>query len=149
MNISKKEYAQMAKKVSPGSHLLKNCLWAFFTGGSICLLGEFLFKLYKNSGFIISDARLLASITLVGLSALFTSLGLYGKLAKKAGAGTLVPITGFANAVVSPAMEFKAEGFITGVGAKVFIIAGPVIVYGVLSTVVYGLILYFIVPMWG
>ena len=105
--------------------------------------------MYRKMYFINSDARLMASVTLVGLSALFTALGWYGKLAKKAGAGTLVPITGFANAVVSPAMEFKAEGFITGVGAKMFIIAGPVIVYGVLATVVYGIILCFIMPNVG
>ena len=146
MKTKKDEYSSMVKKASPDSRLAKNCCWAFVVGGSICLLGEILYKFYCKQNFITSDARLMASITLVGLSALFTALGWYGKLAKKAGAGTLVPITGFANAVVSPAMEFKAEGFITGVGAKMFIIAGPVIVYGVLATVVYGIILYFIVP---
>lgn len=146
MKTGKKEYGSMVKKASPNSRLVKNCLWAFVVGGSICLLGELLYEVYRKLNFINSDARLMASITLVGLSALFTALGWYGKLAKKAGAGTLVPITGFANAVVSPAMEFKAEGFITGVGAKMFIIAGPVIVYGVLATVVYGIILHFIIP---
>lgn len=143
MKTGKQEYSNMVKKASPNSALVKNCVWAFFVGGSICVLGELLYKFWCNMGFIISDARLLASITLVGLSALFTGLGWYGRLAKKAGAGTLVPITGFANAVVSPAMEFRAEGLITGVGAKMFIIAGPVIVYGVLATVVYGIVLYF------
>ena len=146
MKIKKEEYSNMVKMASPNSSLGKNCLWAFTVGGRICLLGEVLYNIYRDSNFINSDARLMASVTLVGLSALFTALGWYGRLAKKAGAGTLVPITGFANAVVSPAMEFKAEGFITGVGAKMFIIAGPVIVYGVLSTVVYGIILYFIMP---
>lgn len=146
MKTKKDEYSGMVKKASPNSQLAKNCIWAFVVGGSICLLGEILYDFYRRAYFITSDARLMASITLVGLSALFTALGWYGKLAKKAGAGTLVPITGFANAVVSPAMEFKAEGFITGVGAKMFIIAGPVIVYGVLATVVYGIILHFIVP---
>ena len=101
---------------------------------------------YKSRGFIISDARLLASVTLVAISAFLTATGKYGKLAKRAGAGTLVPITGFANAVVSPAMEFKAEGMITGVGAKMFIIAGPVIVYGAAASIIYGLFLYFIKP---
>lgn len=144
MKTDKQEYGRMVRKASPNSALVKNCLWAFFTGGGICVLGELLYRFWCNMGFIISDARLLASITLVGLSALFTALGWYGRLAKKAGAGTLVPITGFANAVVSPAMEFRAEGFITGVGAKMFIIAGPVIVYGVLATVVYGIVLHFI-----
>ena len=146
MKTKKDEYNGMVKKASPNSQLVKNCTWAFVVGGAICLLGEILYDFYRKTYFITSDARLMASITLVGLSALFTALGWYGKLAKKAGAGTLVPITGFANAVVSPAMEFKAEGFITGMGAKMFIIAGPVIVYGVLSTVVYGIILHFIVP---
>ncbi len=143
MKTQKQEYSRMVQKASPNSALVKNCMWAFCVGGGICVLGEALYKFYCNMGFIISDARLMASVTLVGLSALFTGLGWYGRLAKKAGAGTLVPITGFANAVVSPAMEFRAEGFITGVGAKMFIIAGPVIVYGVLATVVYGIILHF------
>lgn len=144
--VGKKEYREMVKKRSPGSHVVKNCIWAFCVGGRICMLGEILYNFYRYTGFILSDARLMASITLVGLSAILTALGWYGKLAKKAGAGTLVPITGFANAVVSPAMEFKAEGFITGVGAKMFAIAGPVIVYGVLADVVYGVILYLVLP---
>lgn len=143
MKTSKQEYSQMVKKASPNSALLKNCRWAFCVGGGICVIGELLYEFYMNMGFIISDARLMSSISLVALSAIFTGLGWYGRLAKKAGAGTLIPITGFANAVVSPAMEFRAEGLITGVGAKMFIIAGPVIVYGILASVIYGLILYF------
>lgn len=149
MKTRKDEYTRMVQKVSPNSRLVKNCRWAFVVGGSICVVGEILYEFYVNMNFINSDARLMASITLVGLSALFTALGWYGRLAKKAGAGTLVPITGFANAVVSPAMEFRAEGFITGVGAKMFIIAGPVIVYGVLAAMVYGIILHFIMPYVG
>ena len=144
MKTNKNEYSRMVEKASPPSNLAKNCIWAFITGGGICVLGEMLYRFFMNIGFIISDARLMASISLVGLSAVFTGLGWYGKLAKKAGAGTLVPITGFANAVVSPAMEFRAEGIITGVGTKMFVIAGPVIVYGVLSGFIYGLILFFI-----
>jgi len=144
MKTNKKEYSRMVEKASPQSHLVKNCIWAFVVGGGICVVGEMLYRFYMNIGFVISDARLMASITLVGLSAVFTGLGWYGKLAKRAGAGTLIPITGFANAVVSPAMEFRAEGLITGVAAKMFIIAGPVIVYGVLSSFIYGLILFFI-----
>ena len=146
MKTSRNEYSDMVKKASPNSPLAINCMWAFVVGGSICVLGELLYEFYRNMNFINSDARLMSSITLVGLSALFTGLGWYGRLAKKAGAGTLVPITGFANAVVSPAMEFRSEGLITGVGAKMFIIAGPVIVYGVLASVVYGVVLYFILP---
>ena len=142
MKTKKDEYSGMVKKASPNSQLAKNCIWAFVVGGSICLLGEILYDFYRRAYFITSDARLMASITLVGLSALFTALGWYGKLAKKAGAGTLVPITGFANAVVSPAMEFKAEGFITGVGAKMFVVAGPVLVYGVTASVIYGIIYF-------
>jgi stage V sporulation protein AC len=149
MKTRKDEYTRMVQKASPNSRLVKNCLWAFVVGGSICVVGEILYEFYRNMNFINSDARLMASITLVELSALFTALGWYGRLAKKAGAGTLVPITGFANAVVSPAMEFRAEGFITGVGAKMFIIAGPVIVYGVLAAMVYGIILHFIMPYVG
>lgn len=147
METSKKEYADMVEKASPPSRLVKNCVWAFMVGGSICAFGERLYRFYMNMGFIISDARLMASITLVGLSAVFTCLGWYSRLAKRAGAGTLVPITGFANAVVSPAMEFRSEGLITGTAAKMFIIAGPVIVYGVLASFVYGLVLFFISPM--
>lgn len=146
MKISKQEYGKMAQKASPNSSLLQNCLWAFFIGGSICVLGEFLYNFYRKIGFVLSDSRLLASITLVALSAFFTSIGWYGKLAKRAGAGTLIPITGFANAVVSPAMEFRAEGLVMGVGAKMFVIAGPVIVYGILASSLYGIILFYIMP---
>lgn len=132
----------MVSKTAPKSKLLHNCIWAFFVGGAFCVLGEGLIFLYSKFNFTMGDARLLTSVTLVAISAIMTALGWYHKLAKKAGAGTLVPITGFANAVVSPAIEFKAEGLIAGVGAKMFIIAGPVIVYGVLASVVYGIILY-------
>ena len=121
----------MVQKASPKSKLLTDCLWAFFVGGAICLLGELLRTVYARGGLTLGDAGTLASATLVALSAAMTALGWYQKLAAHAGAGTLVPITGFANAVVSPAIEFKSEGFVTGVGAKMFLIAGPVIMYGV------------------
>jgi stage V sporulation protein AC len=143
MKTDREQYSAMVEAASPKSSLGKNCLWAFVVGGTICTMGEVLFRFYKNIGFIISDARLMASISLVALSAFCTAMGWYGRLAKRAGAGTLVPITGFANAVVSPAMEFRAEGLITGTATKMFAIAGPVIVYGVLASVVYGLILFF------
>ena len=143
MKTDKKEYSAMVYRAAPRSNIVKNCLWAFFTGGTICVLGEFLYTFYKKIGFIISDARLMASISLVALSAFCTAMGWYSRLAKRAGAGTLVPITGFANAVVSPAMEFRAEGLITGTATRMFAIAGPVIVYGVLASTVYGLILFF------
>ncbi|MBP1572126.1 MAG: stage V sporulation protein AC [Oscillospiraceae bacterium] len=142
MRTNKNQYDKMVKRASPPSRVLKNCIWAFFTGGTICLIGEVMVKAYMQANYTQADARTLTSITLVGLSAVFTAMGWYSRLAKRAGAGTLVPITGFANAVVSPAIEFKSEGYITGVASKMFIIAGPVIVYGIIASVVYGVILY-------
>jgi stage V sporulation protein AC len=117
----------------------KNCLWAFLVGGAICAIGQGLLNLY-GQWLDETDAGTAASMTLVALSALLTGLSLYDNLAKRAGAGTLVPITGFANAIAAPAVEFKTEGFILGVGAKMFTIAGPVIVYGLSTGVAYGLI---------
>ena len=140
MKMSKAEYAEYVKNRSPKSPLGKDLLLSFLVGGSICCLGQALVKLYGALGFSAEDAGTWSSVTLVFLSALFTGLGLYRKLAQHAGAGTLVPITGFANAVSAPAVEFKSEGFILGVGAKMFTIAGPVIVYGVVASVVYGVI---------
>ena len=135
-----KTYPQYAAARAKRSPILKNCLLAFLVGGAICTLGQALSDLFLSLGIEEENAATLVSVTLVFLSALTTALGWFGKLAKHAGAGTLVPITGFANAVVSPAIEFKSEGFILGVGAKMFTIAGPVIVYGVSASVVYGLI---------
>ena len=142
MRTNKNQYDRMVKDASPPSKVLKNCIWAFFTGGAICFVGEVLTNAYAQANFTKGDAKMLTGITLVALSAVLTACGWYSRMAKRAGAGTLVPITGFANAVVSPAIEFKAEGYITGVAAKMFIIAGPVIVYGILASVVYGVILY-------
>ena len=142
MRTNKKQYDRMVKDASPRSRVIRNCIWAFFVGGSFCFVGEVLINAYKEAAFTVGDARLLASVTLVGLSAILTAAGWYGRLAKRAGAGTLVPITGFANAVVSPAIEFRSEGLITGVACKMFIIAGPVIVYGTLASVIYGIILF-------
>lgn len=139
----------MNRNVSPRSPLGKDCLWAFFVGGSICLLGEGLRTLYGRAGFVLTDAAALTSVTLVALSAVLTALGWYQKLASRAGAGTLVPITGFANAVVSPAIEYRVEGLVTGVGAKMFVIAGPVIVWGMMASVVWGVVYYFLRPMMG
>lgn len=149
MKLTAKEYDAMYKAASPPSPVWQDCLWAFFVGGGICLLGEALNTMYAKLGFTLSDAALLASATLVALSAVTTALGWYQKLAAKAGAGTLVPITGFANAVVAPAIEFKCEGFITGVGAKMFVIAGPVIVYGMLASVAWGVIYALLRPYLG
>ena len=142
MKLKPREYARRVRRASPPSPLGKDCLWAFFVGGGICLLGEALRQWYLAKGLEWELAGTLTSCTLVALSALFTTLGLYQKLAVKAGAGSLVPITGFANAVVSAAIEFKTEGRVLGTGAKMFTIAGPVIVYGTLAAVVYGVVLW-------
>ena len=142
MQLPPKNYDAMVKRANPPSPVVKDCLWAFFVGGGICLLGEVLRQWYLAKGLELELAGTLTSCTLVALSALFTTLGLYQKLAAKAGAGSLVPITGFANAVVSAAIEFKTEGRVLGTGAKMFTIAGPVIVYGTLAAVVYGVVLW-------
>ena len=138
--MTPKEYEKLASRLAPKSPMWKDCLGAFLVGGLICTLGQGLVNLYKGCGLEKTDAGTAASMTLVFLSALLTGLSLYDNIAKFGGAGTLVPITGFANAIAAPAVEFKTEGFILGVGAKMFTIAGPVIVYGVSASVVYGLI---------
>ena len=138
--MTDKEYQQIVEEMSPKSPMGKDCFWAFAVGGLICTLGQFLLNFYTKLGLDKDTAGTAMSMTLVALSALLTGLSLYDNLAKHAGAGTLVPITGFANAISAPAVEFKTEGFILGVGAKMFTIAGPVIVYGLSASVVYGLI---------
>ena len=138
--MTNKDYDKLVKKLSPPSPILKDTFHAFWIGGLICTLGQLLIFVYRTCGIAEKDASTAASMTLVALSALLTGLSLYDNIAKHAGAGTLVPITGFANAIAAPAIEFKTEGFILGVGAKMFTIAGPVIVYGVSASVVYGLI---------
>ena len=139
--MTNEEYRQYAERHAPRSPVGKNMLCAFLIGGAICCLGQLLFQLYLSLGLEEESAAAWESITLVALGAAATALGLYDKLAKHAGAGTLVPITGFANSVVAPALEFKTEGLITGTAAKMFIISGPVIVYGVGASIVYGLLL--------
>ena len=138
--MTEKEYAKLVKKMSPKSPIWKDCFNAFWIGGLICALGQLIKNGYLALELSEKAASTAMSMTLVALSALLTGLSLYDNIAKHAGAGTLVPITGFANAVSSAALEFKTEGFILGVGAKIFTIAGPVIVYGVSASVVYGLI---------
>ena len=140
MEIDKQQYARMVKQTAPRSPKLKNCLWAFGVGGVLCAWGEAAYQLIAMTGMEDKTARMLGSCSLILLAALLTLLRVFDTLANRAGAGTLVPITGFANAVVSPAIEFKSEGFVLGVGAKMFTIAGPVIVYGTVASVVYGLI---------
>lgn len=133
----------MLKNASPNTKSYKTIPCAFLVGGLICVLGQALGDMYeKGFNFEKTDAQKWVSVTLVFLSALLTGLKIYEKIAKHAGAGTLVPITGFANAVVSPALEFKSEGFVLGLGAKLFVIAGPVIVYGISASVIYGIIYY-------
>ena len=138
--LSKKEYQRIVTAKSKNSKVFVNCIKAFLIGGAICTLGQVLTTVYKTAGMAEDDAKTLTSVSLILLGVLVTALGLYDNLAKHAGAGSLVPITGFANAVSSPAIEFKTEGFVLGVGAKMFVIAGPVIVYGVTSSVVFGVI---------
>ena len=138
--MTEREYGKLVKSMMPRSPILKDCLNAFWIGGLICTIGQLLLNGYTALGLQEADAGTATSMTLVAISALLTGLSLYDDIAKHAGAGTLVPITGFANAIAAPAVEFKTEGFILGVGAKMFTIAGPVIVYGVSASVVYGLI---------
>jgi stage V sporulation protein AC len=141
MDMTPQEYQQYVKRISPRSPIVKNTLLAYLVGGAICALGQLLQNGWLNLGLSKTDAGTAASVTLVALSALATGLGWYSRLARFAGAGTLVPITGFANAVVSPAIDCKSEGFVTGTAVKMFSIAGPVIVYGTLASVVYGIVL--------
>ena len=144
MEINKNTYDKMTKKASLPSPKLKDCILAFLVGGFICALGETLSFIYTEYCKINPESvKLLVPVTLITIAAILTGLGIFEKIAKYAGAGTLVPITGFSNAVVSPAVEFKSEGFILGVGAKMFTIAGPVIVYGTVASVIYGVIYWF------
>ena len=138
--MTEKQYGELVSEMSPKSPMGWDCLKAFLIGGGICTLGQIFINCYTTFGLEKQDAGTLASMTLVVLSALLTGLSLYDNIAKHAGAGTLVPITGFANSIAAPAVEFKTENWINGVGSKMFVIAGPVIVYGVAASVVYGFI---------
>ena len=141
MPISPKEYAAMAKRYAPPSSLGKDCLQAFLCGGVICALSQLLLEGLQTAGVSADTGRLIVLLVLIALTAVLTAFGVFDKLAKHAGAGTAVPITGFANAVVAPALESKNEGFILGTAAQMFSIAGPVIVFGVTASVVYGVVL--------
>ena len=138
--MTEREYGKLVQEMSPNSPMWKDCFLAFLVGGLICTLGQVFVNWYSSLGLSKNDAGTAGSMTLVVLSAVLTGLSLYDNIAKHAGAGTLVPITGFANAVAAPAVEFKTEGFVLGVGAKMFTIAGPVIVYGTVASVIYGAI---------
>ena len=134
----------MTSLASPDSKTALNCLKAFLVGGLICSLGQALTNLYLFLNLSLTDARTLTSVSLVFLGGLLTSIGIYDNIAKHAGAGTLVPITGFANSIVAPAIEFKSEGYVLGLGAKMFVIAGPVLVYGITASVVFGVLYFFL-----
>ena len=136
--MTEKQYGRLVKEMSPKSPMGRDCINAFWIGGLICVLGQLLMNGFGALGMEKEQAGTAASMTLVALSALLTGLSVYDDIAKHAGAGTLVPITGFANSIAAPAVEFKTEGFVLGVGAKMFTIAGPVIVYGLAASVVYG-----------
>ena len=138
--MTEREYGKLVQDMAPKSPMGKDCLNAFWIGGLICTVGQLIMNGFSALGLDKTDAGTATSMALVALSALLTGLSLYDDIAKHAGAGTLVPITGFANSIAAPAVEFKTEGFILGVGAKIFQIAGPVIVYGVSASVIYGLI---------
>ena len=138
--MTEKQYGALVARMAPKSPMWRDCLNAFWIGGLICVVGQIFMNCYGAWGLEKQDAGTAASMTLVALSVLLTGLSVYDDIAKHAGAGTLVPITGFANAIAAPAVEFKTEGFVLGVGAKMFTIAGPVIVYGLAASVVYGFI---------
>ena len=142
--MTEREYGRLVKEMSPQSPMWKDCVGAFVIGGLICTLGQFLVNWYQSMGLKQENAGTAASMSLVAISALLTGLSLYDDIAKFAGAGTLVPITGFANSIAAPAVEFKTEGMVLGTAAKMFTIAGPVIVYGVSASVVYGFIYWII-----
>lgn len=144
MDISDIEYGDMVKKASPGSPVIINCIKAFLIGGAICCFGQVLFVLYNKLGMRSDETRSMVSVTLIVITAILTGIGVFDRIAKHAGAGTVVPITGFANSVVSPALEHKSEGFVMGTGANIFRISGPVILYGTVAAMLYGLIYYII-----
>lgn len=143
MNMTNEEYLKLVDEKTPGSKIVKNCVKAFIAGGAICCIGEAFLKLYIMLGVEEETAFTLVTVTMIFLGTLFTGLDIYPRIAKYGGAGTLIPVTGFANAVAAPALEAKPEGYITGVGAKIFTIAGPVILYGTLASVLCGIIYYF------
>lgn len=146
--ITPKEYNKIVERHSPKSNTIVDCIKAFVFGGAICVVGQGIFELFRLWNFDEKNARTLTSVTLIFLGILMTAIGVYDKIAHFAGAGSLIPITGFANAMSSSAIEFKSEGFIKGVGAKLFSIAGPVIVYGSVASIIYGIILW-VLHMFG
>ena len=138
---TKKDYQNYIDRKSPNSPIIKNCFNAFWVGGLICVIGQIISEFCKYNGLDAQISGTIVSITLIGISAFLTALNIFNKIGKFAGAGSLIPITGFANSIVSPAMEYKSEGYVMGVGAKMFTVAGPVLVYGISSSVILGIIL--------
>lgn len=135
-----KDYQKYVDKKSPNSPIFKNCFNAFWVGGLICIIGQIIFEYFKFRGFSQELCGTIVSISLIFISALLTSLNIFNKIGKFAGAGTLIPITGFANSIISPSIEYKSEGYVMGVGAKMFTVAGPVLVYGISTSVLVGLV---------
>lgn len=142
---TKKTYQEYVNKKSPNSPILKNCFNAFWVGGLICTIGQIIMNICKERGFDQTTSGTIVSIILIAISAFLTGLNIFNKIGKFAGAGSLVPITGFANSIVSPAIEYKSEGYIMGVGAKMFTVAGPVLVFGISASVILGIIYCFFV----
>ena len=142
---SPKEYQKYVNKKSPNSPTFKNCFNAFWVGGLICCIGQLIFFFCKYKGFDETSSNTIVSISLIGLSAFLTAINVFNRIGKFAGAGSLVPITGFANSIVSPAMEYKSEGYVMGVGAKMFTVAGPVLVYGISASIVAGIVACFFI----
>ena len=145
MNMTNEEYKEYVKRMTPNSKVVRNSVKAFFIGGVICAVGQGFLEAYKALGIAEDNAYTLVTVTLVFIGAMLTGLNIYPKIAKHGGAGTLVPVTGFANAVTAPAIEAKTEGYVTGVGTKIFTIAGPVILFGTLASVICGILYY----LWG
>ena len=137
---SKKDYQKYVEQKSPNSPIFKNCFNAFLVGGLICTIGQIIMNICKSKGFSVEISGTIVSIILIGISAFLTSLNIFNKIGKLAGAGSLIPITGFANSIVSPSMEYKSEGYIMGVGGKMFTVAGPVLVFGISASIIVGLI---------
>ena len=144
----KQKFNTLSKEIEPKPKLLKNCIHAFWVGGLICVIGQMIYNFFTSYGLPEEQVSGITSIILIFLGALLTGLGIYDKIASFAGAGTVVPITGFSNAIVSPAIEFKKEGFVFGVAAKMFTIAGPVLVYGIGTSVIIGVIHYIVIMIW-
>ncbi len=141
---SDKDYDKLVKEASPNSPIVKNCIKAFIGGGIICCIGQFLMNVLSSYGLVTEERNMAVSVILIGIASLLTGLGWYSKIGRFAGAGSVVPITGFSNSVTAPAIEFKKEGFVMGLGAKIFTVAGPVILYGTLTSIFVGIVYYFV-----